>query len=156
MNPHDQRRPPDVAPRDPGGYGDLEEGRRYRYSDERERVGADGLPEYTDDESMRPRFNSGADADFERAGHERRSFRGHGPREPQRLDAQIREDLSEQLTWHDGIDATRLSVSVADGEVTLDGTVPDRRTKRLAEGVAYSVRGVREVHNRLRLPENAG
>lgn len=35
--------------------------------------------------------------------------------------------------------------------MTLEGTVPDRRTKRLAEAVADSVRGVQDVHNRLRL-----
>ena len=36
-------------------------------------------------------------------------------------------------------------------EVTLTGTVPDRRTKRLVERVAESVRGVADVHNQLRL-----
>jgi osmotically-inducible protein OsmY len=33
----------------------------------------------------------------------------------------------------------------------LTGTVSDRRTKRLAESVAESVRGVVDVHNQLRL-----
>jgi osmotically-inducible protein OsmY len=42
-------------------------------------------------------------------------------------------------------------VRVDAGEVTLDGTVPDRRTKRLAEAVVDQVRGVVDVHNRLKL-----
>jgi hypothetical protein len=41
-------------------------------------------------------------------------------------------------------------VSVSRGEVTLDGTVPDRWEKRLAEDLTEGVFGVTEVHNRLR------
>ncbi len=40
---------------------------------------------------------------------------------------------------------------VSDGEVTLSGTVDDRWQKRLAERVAETVWGVRDVHNRLRI-----
>jgi len=42
-------------------------------------------------------------------------------------------------------------VKVEDGEVTLAGTVPDRKSKRLAEAVAETVRGVVDIHNQLRL-----
>jgi hypothetical protein len=38
-----------------------------------------------------------------------------------------------------------------DGEVTLTGTVPSRRQKRLADDVADSVRGVKDVHNQLKV-----
>ena len=46
-------------------------------------------------------------------------------------------------------------MSVDDAEVSLEGTVTDRRSKRLAEDLAEQ-RGVRDVHNRLRLRAEAG
>jgi BON domain len=59
--------------------------------------------------------------------------------------------VNDRLLEHGEIDATEIDVSVSDREVTLEGVVDDKRTKRLAEDVAESVRGVRDVHNRLRV-----
>jgi hypothetical protein len=42
-------------------------------------------------------------------------------------------------------------VIVASGEVTLEGTVPDRESKRLAEDLAEGIPGVKQVQNRLRV-----
>jgi osmotically-inducible protein OsmY len=53
------------------------------------------------------------------------------------------------LTYHGYLDASEIEVEVTQDEVTLSGTVPDRRSKRLAEDLAASVRGVWDVHNRL-------
>jgi hypothetical protein len=80
-----------------------------------------------------------------------RGFAGRGPRNYRRSDARIEEDVNERLTAHPGIDATEIEVRVNDGEVTLAGTVDDRRSKRLAEDIADSVSGVRDVHNELRI-----
>jgi len=79
------------------------------------------------------------------------SFRGRGPKGWQRSDDRIRELVCERLTDHHDIDATEIEVAVQNGEITLSGTVDDRRTKRLAEDVAESVGGVKDVHNHLRV-----
>lgn len=79
------------------------------------------------------------------------AFTGKGPKNWTRSDERIREDVCEALTYHPHIDATDIEVSVKDGEVMLDGTVMDRRAKRLAEDIAEDVRGVRDVHNQLRM-----
>jgi hypothetical protein len=76
---------------------------------------------------------------------------GRGPRGYQRSNERIQEDIYERLTVHGQIDATDVEVRVDNGEVTLTGQVSDRRAKRLAEDVAESVNGVRDVHNELRL-----
>jgi hypothetical protein len=77
--------------------------------------------------------------------------RGRGPQGYQRADSRISEEICDLLTDHGAIDATNIEVKVENGEVTLSGKAPDRRTKRLAEAVAETVRGVTDVHNRLRL-----
>ena len=40
-------------------------------------------------------------------------------------------------------------MAVLDREVTLEGTVTDRASKRLAERITERCRGVEDVHNRL-------
>jgi hypothetical protein len=74
---------------------------------------------------------------------------GRGPKGYKRTDERIREEISDRLMDHGRIDASSMEVTVENGEVTLTGTVEDRRSKRLAEDVADSVRGVKDVHNRL-------
>ena len=76
---------------------------------------------------------------------------GKGPASYQRSDERIKEMVNEALTDHDEIDATSIEVNVKAGEVTLTGTVEDRRMKRLAEECAESVRGVKDVQNQLRV-----
>lgn len=77
---------------------------------------------------------------------------GRGPQGYQRSDARIAEDLNERLTQHGRIDARQLQVSVASGIVTLSGTVSSRAEKHMAEDVAESCAGVREVQNQIRVP----
>ena len=43
---------------------------------------------------------------------------------------------------------------MADGEVSLDGSLGSRQAKRLAEDLADSVAGVRDVRNGLRIGPN--
>jgi hypothetical protein len=59
-------------------------------------------------------------------------FTGRGPKGYIRSDERIREDVSDRLEQHGEIDATEIEVRVSNGEVTLEGTVEDRRTKRMA------------------------
>lgn len=79
-----------------------------------------------------------------------RSFKGKGPKNFRRTDDRIRERVCEILHDDEWIDASEIEVSVADGEVTLTGSVDSRETKRLAEDAISDVPGVRDVHNRLR------
>jgi BON domain-containing protein len=87
---------------------------------------------------------------WEWEGVQRGPFSGRGPRGYRRSDERIQEDVSEALTQEGELDASEILVTVQGGEVTLEGTVPDRRSKRLAEDLADQ-RGVRDVHNRLRV-----
>ena len=84
------------------------------------------------------------------------SHRGLGPGEYTRSDERIREDVNDRLTDDHHVDARRISVTVAQSEVTLAGTVPDRGSKRRAEDVAERVSGVRHVQNNLRIDMQAG
>jgi osmotically-inducible protein OsmY len=76
---------------------------------------------------------------------------GVGPRNYQRPDESILEDVMERLTRNSMLDATNIEVRVHDGEVTLTGTVDSRQMKRLADYEVNSVAGVKDVHNQIRL-----
>jgi osmotically-inducible protein OsmY len=77
--------------------------------------------------------------------------RGRGPKGYRRSDARILEDVSDRLTEARDLDASGIDVKVADGEVTLKGSVSDRAARRRAEDIAASVSGVRHVTNDLRV-----
>jgi hypothetical protein len=83
--------------------------------------------------------------------HVRGPHRGKGPRGFQRSDERIRELVNEALTDHDEVDATNIEVAVRNGEVTLTGTVEDRRTKRMAEDCVERISGVIDVQNQLKI-----
>lgn len=93
-------------------------------------------------------FGRGRPGAFERAGE---SFSGRGPKNYQRSDARIHEDVCDRLCESSEVDASEIEVTVSGGEVTLAGTVFDRHDKRRAEDLAEQVSGVREVHNNLRV-----
>jgi hypothetical protein len=76
---------------------------------------------------------------------------GRGPKGYQRSNERIREELNYRLTEHGQIDATGIEVAVDNGIVTLAGEVDSRQSKKLAENVADSVPGVRDVNNQLRI-----
>jgi len=75
---------------------------------------------------------------------------GRGPRGWRRPDERIFDDVCDLLTQDPDLDASDIEVRVSDGEVILEGVVESRWAKRLAEDIADSVPGVRDVHNRLR------
>ena len=76
---------------------------------------------------------------------------GRGPAGYKRSDTRIDEEINDHLTEHSYIDATEIVVTVKDGEVTLEGTVPDRDQKYYAEDVAEKVPGVMDVNNLLKV-----
>lgn len=81
----------------------------------------------------------------------RESYAGRGPRGYVRSDERIADDLADRLTRDPRIDASEIELEVKNCEVTLRGTVESRSMKYLAEDLADSILGVRDVHNSLRV-----
>jgi hypothetical protein len=79
------------------------------------------------------------------------SFAGRGPKGYARSDDRIYEDVCDELTDATDVDASDVTVSVMRGAVTLAGEVSEKASKRRAEEIAESVRGVRDVQNHLRV-----
>lgn len=100
---------------------------------------------FGDDEAERRRRMDGM-----RAEH-----RGRGPKSYRRSDDRIREDVNDRLTDDPFLDASHIEVTVSDGEVTLTGTVDDRRDKRRAEDLAEDCSGVKHLQNNLRVQSSA-
>ena len=78
-------------------------------------------------------------------------YRGRGPRGWRPSDERLREDVSEALLRDPYVDASEVEVIVDHGEVTLVGTVTERRQKRFAEETVEQVDGVGDIHNRIRV-----
>jgi osmotically-inducible protein OsmY len=82
---------------------------------------------------------------------QRGGYAGRGPKNYQRSDERVREDVIERMTDHPDLDPTDIDVKVQHCEVTLSGEVDERYAKHLAEDLAGQVWGVRDVHNQLRV-----
>lgn len=78
-------------------------------------------------------------------------YYGRGPRSYRRPDESICDEVCERLTRHGEIDASDVDVSVRNGEVILEGKVDDRYQRRIAEDVATSISGVRDVNNSIKV-----
>lgn len=81
----------------------------------------------------------------------RQSFRGKGPKGYERSDERLQEMICERLMEDPHIDASEVSVQVKNREVTLEGTVEDRRTKYEIEELIEQCGGVKDVKNQLRV-----
>jgi len=77
--------------------------------------------------------------------------RGRGPEGYVRSDERIREDACDRLTDDWAVDARNITLSVSNGEITLDGTVDSRAAKRRAEECVENISGVGHVQNNLRI-----
>jgi osmotically-inducible protein OsmY len=66
-------------------------------------------------------------------------------------DERIWEEVRDRLMGHPDLDVTEVEIEVEEGEVTLVGRVDSREAKWLAEEVTRAVRGVQDVHNRLKV-----
>lgn len=76
---------------------------------------------------------------------------GKGPKGYKRSDERTRDDVCDAIAHFGHVDASDVEVKVADGIVTLSGTVAHRRDKRALEHVVERCRGVHDIHNELRL-----
>lgn len=103
------------------------------------------------DQSTYGQGNDGQGAHGEGSQQGRQSHRGKGPRNYSRSDERITEDLNEKLAQDDLIDASDITVTVQNGEVTLEGTVEQRWLKHRAEDLAERCSGVKDVENRIRV-----
>lgn len=97
-------------------------------------------------------YSSDWRADFQNENQRQENkFRGKGPKGYKRSDERIQEEINDLLTDEGGLDASDIEVKVENGEVSLTGTVTQKRDKRLAEEIAESVSGVSNVENHLRV-----
>jgi hypothetical protein len=96
-------------------------------------------------------------AGSEWAGRDERYGRrqSYDPKGYTRSDERVREHVCEHLS-RSGLDVRNVEVKVKDGQVMLEGHVPDRRTKHEVEDCADDCVGVRDVENRLRIDSGAG
>ena len=99
-------------------------------------------------------FSGGSSGFTDRSGQG--SFAGRGPRNYQRSDERIREEVNERLTDDHRVDASDIEVEVRNGEVILRGRVDERRDKRMAEEVVENLPGVKDVRNELRVERSGG
>ena len=115
--------------------------------------------------AQRNRFNRGGEFDRDyghseygsgqrHSQYEQGPHFGRGPKGYRRSDERIEEDINERLTQHPFLDATELQVSVQNGDVVLSGIVDDRNAKRIAEDIAESVSGVKDIQNQIRVNKN--
>jgi hypothetical protein len=81
------------------------------------------------------------------------THRGRGPQGYRRSDERINDDVHDRLTEDPHIDASGITVSVNDGEVTLSGAVTSRHAKHHAEHIVEDLSGVKHVQNNLRVQE---
>ena len=107
---------------------------------------------------------------FERAGDEvaswfgdeeaerrrRQDHRGRGPANYQRSNERLLEDACERLTHNSRIDASNITVTADNNEITLDGMVDSRSAKRHAEDCVHDISGVKHVQNNLRINDEYG
>jgi osmotically-inducible protein OsmY len=143
-----------------GNYGRGESPGERDFDRSSERLGRSARENYDRDddrgffERIGDQVSSWFDDDYDE--NRRQSFRGRGPRNYSRSDDRIREDVNDRLTDHDYLDASDIEVEVNNGEVILSGSVSSRYAKRMAEDIAESVSGVRNVENRIRVSQTWG
>jgi hypothetical protein len=87
---------------------------------------------------------------YDRYGHSPRVLHP-GPKNYTRGDDRIRDEVCDRLWQAGGIDTSDVEVSVAKGEITLSGSVPERPMKYAIEDICDHVGGVVEIHNQLRV-----
>jgi osmotically-inducible protein OsmY len=81
--------------------------------------------------------------------------RGKGPKQYQRSQERILEDVCDRLSDDDRLDASDIEVKVNGSEVVLSGTVDSKNAKRRAEDIAEAVSGVANVQNQLRVSQQS-
>ena len=67
------------------------------------------------------------------------------------LPSDVRQRIEQALKRNAEVEASRISVSVADGKVVLEGKVKAWHERQIAEQAAWAVPGVRRVEDKLRV-----
>lgn len=73
-----------------------------------------------------------------------------------RGDGSIRAEILREIAHATWLDLAGVSVSVDRGEVALDGEVVERRLRIAAREIVARCRGVRAIHDRLRVVPRTG
>lgn len=82
-------------------------------------------------------------------------YAGKGPRSWVKSDERLHELVCDVLTAAPDVDPTDVEVTVKGGVVTLSGSVPSRRMKRITADTVEAIRGVMDVHNNIEVrPSN--
>jgi hypothetical protein len=82
---------------------------------------------------------------------DQQTHRGKGPKNFQRSDERILEDVCEYLEEDGRIDASEIEVNIKKGVITLTGPIESRRMKKFIENQVDQCRGVRDVRNNLEI-----
>ncbi|MGZ3805651.1 MAG: BON domain-containing protein [Pseudobdellovibrionaceae bacterium] len=80
-----------------------------------------------------------------------RPHAGKGPKNYQRSDESLNDEIFKKLTLDPDIDATNIEVEVKEGSVLLTGWVPERKMRYWAEEVITKVRGVSDINNQIKV-----
>lgn len=76
---------------------------------------------------------------------------GKGPKNYQRSDERIRDEVCEALYLSYDVDASDMEVEVKGGCVYLRGTADNRQTKWAAEDTVEGISGVKDIMNELKV-----
>ncbi len=71
--------------------------------------------------------------------------------EVNRTDKSVTEDVNDSLSWDSRVDASKITVAVDRGVVTLTGTVPSYSARAAATEDAWVIAGVRDIKNQLQV-----
>ncbi|UOF02912.1 BON domain-containing protein [Bdellovibrio reynosensis] len=82
-----------------------------------------------------------------------RNFAGKGPKNYQRSDERIYEEICEILTLDPDVDASDIEVKVRNGEVTLSGTTETKSLGRYVENSIEHITGIKNILNRIKATE---
>ena len=137
-----------------GGFGSeasySNQGRGVGYGRAHEESGAERRPGH----EWRGDSGRGAGGNEPMSGNRPQSGRSSPRRWPKsytRSDDRIREDLYERVMHHDHLDASEVNITVQQGKVTLEGSVPERHMKHDIENIADGCPGVTDIDNHLRV-----
>lgn len=78
-----------------------------------------------------------------------RNFRGKGPRNYQRSDERILEDIYDRISGAWSLDASEVEIEVRNGVVQMSGRVADRSVRHRLEDIAEGILGVMSIENRI-------
>jgi len=106
------------------------------------------------EQGERPSWESRERGGYWRQYDNRQRFAGRGPKDYQRPDDRVREEICDRMTDDPMLDASEISVQVRQGDVMLSGSVTSRDQKRRAEDLVELVSGVKDVTNQLRVMRN--